>query len=160
MMTIFQHVKLHIFHKFFISLFWGLFNDKTDPRVRYRCGWFTLARTKQNRTEHALLFLKECLSFTSHWFPALQASLLSVWSWDEKVRKEWVSEWVSECLQDSRPQRNFMNTASCCCWSPAARILREQTWTIVMKIEDFVFWSTQNSAVPLLTLGLQFLLHL
>jgi hypothetical protein len=23
------------FHKFFISLFWGLFNDETDLRVRY-----------------------------------------------------------------------------------------------------------------------------
>jgi hypothetical protein len=30
----FQHVNF-IFSQFFISLFWGLFNDETDLRVRY-----------------------------------------------------------------------------------------------------------------------------
>jgi hypothetical protein len=30
----FQHVKF-IFSQKFISLFWGLFNDETDLRVRY-----------------------------------------------------------------------------------------------------------------------------
>jgi hypothetical protein len=29
----FQHVNL-IFSQNFISLFWGLFNDETDPRIR------------------------------------------------------------------------------------------------------------------------------
>jgi hypothetical protein len=31
----FQHVNF-IFSQKFISLFWGLFNDQTDLRVRYR----------------------------------------------------------------------------------------------------------------------------
>jgi len=32
----FQHVNF-IFSQNFISLFWGLFNDETDLRVRYQC---------------------------------------------------------------------------------------------------------------------------
>jgi len=32
------------FHKKFISLFWGLFNDETDLRVRYSIFWWTVWR--------------------------------------------------------------------------------------------------------------------
>jgi hypothetical protein len=35
----FQHVNF-IFSQNFISLFWGLFNDKTDLRVRYIFAWW------------------------------------------------------------------------------------------------------------------------
>jgi hypothetical protein len=34
----FQHVNI-IFSQIFISLFWGLFNDETDLRVRYSILW-------------------------------------------------------------------------------------------------------------------------
>jgi len=32
----FQHVNFIYFSQIFISLFWGLFNDEIDLRVRYR----------------------------------------------------------------------------------------------------------------------------
>jgi hypothetical protein len=38
----FEHVNF-IFSQIFISLFWGLFNDETDLRVRYSILWDTWA---------------------------------------------------------------------------------------------------------------------
>jgi hypothetical protein len=46
----FQHVNF-IFSKIFISLFWGLFNDETDLRVRYRLKWMHCPFIKKNPSQ-------------------------------------------------------------------------------------------------------------
>jgi hypothetical protein len=43
------------FQQIFISLFWGLFNDQTDLRVKYAAGWYFLSHERAATFEFNLI---------------------------------------------------------------------------------------------------------